>query len=108
MRRYITYERVKANDNLYLDPNTDSSFDKATKDSKFYETPYEKDWVFLASVEYPNTTPQEVIKHLLLMYKDFNFTFISEEQANLFLKWIDELISVKDFVFTDNRPLDII
>ena len=108
MKQYITYTRVRANDNLYLDPNTNDSFENATKDSKFNETPYGKDWVFLASVEYPDTTTQEEIDGLILAYKEFEFTFISEEQANLLLKWIDELISVSNFKFTDNRPLDII
>ena len=104
--KYITYSRVKANDNFYLDPNTNNSFENATNNSKFNETPYEVDGVFLATVEYPDTTTQEEIDGLLLAYKDFGFAFISEEEANEHLSKIWD-VSVEDFIFTDNRPVMI-
>lgn len=113
MKQYITYTRVKANDSLYLDPNTNNSFENATKDSRFNETPYEVDWTYLAFVEYPDLTSPEVLLWLIKSYSEFNFKFISEEEANEFLAKIwgednwEQLITVKDYEFTNNRPLDI-
>jgi len=107
MQQYITYTRVKASNSVYLDPNTNWKFEEATNESKFNETPYEFNWVFLASVEYPDNTPQEVVDWLLEAYKPFDFQFITEEEANIFLAQIWD-IKVKDFIFEDNRePLII-
>ena len=103
MRRYITYKRVKASDNFYLDPNTNWQFEQATENSKFYETPYQYNWTFLAYVEYPDATTQERIDTLMQSYTSFNFTFITEAGANVFLSQIWD-ITVANFVFTDNRP----
>lgn len=105
MRRYITYKRVKVNDNFYSDPNTNDSFENATEGSTFFESPYEFEGIFLASVEYPDSTIQWQIDWLLNAYSDFNFTFITEEEANMHLSKIWD-IKVKDFVFTDNRIFD--
>jgi len=102
MRKYITYQRIKANENFYLDPNTNGAFEQATENSKFNETPYEHNWVFLWHIEYPDATPQEVIGGLLEEYKDFHFTFITEVEANTFLAQIWD-VTVKDYIFTDNR-----
>lgn len=107
MKRYITYTRKKENENFYSDPNTNWNFEKQTTGSKFYETPYELEWIFLAYVEYPDSIPLSVIDELIMINSEYNFKFINEEEANKFLKQISELISVKDFVFEDNRPLDI-
>jgi hypothetical protein len=106
MLRYITWKRVKINDNYFIDPNTNWEFEKATKDSKFTETPYQlNDWRFISIVEYPNETTQEQIDLLISAYSAFNFTFITEIEANNLLSELWE-VSVKDFVFSDNRPIN--
>ena len=107
IRRYITYKRVKENEFYYKDPNSWNQFEEATNESKFNETPYKFNWVFLASVEYPDNTPQEVVDWLLEAYKPFDFQFITEEEANIFLAQIWD-IKVKDFIFEDNREQLII
>lgn len=106
MKRYITYTRKKINDNYYQDPNTNNRVKKETNwVTKFFETPYEFGWVFLAYVEYPNKTTIEEIEYFRNLDKDFNFTFIMEEEVNILLLKIWD-ISVKDFVFTDNREFE--
>ena len=101
MKKYITYTRVRASDNFYLDPNTNNQFEQATENSTFYETPYQYNWTFLAYVEYPDDTTQARIDELLQAYSSFNFTFITEEEASTFLAQIWD-ITVSNFVFTDN------
>lgn len=106
MKRYITYKRKKENENFYSDPNTNWKFDRLTVDSKFYETPYEVDWVFLAYVEYPDETTVEEIEYFRNLDPAYNFTFITEEQANELLANLWD-VSVSNFQFNDNRPLEI-
>lgn len=105
MRKYITYKRVQASPVLFLDPNTNGNFQSATNGSTFYETPYIVDWIFLASVEYPNETTQEQIDTLIAWYSAFEFTFITEIEANTLLATLWE-VSVENFIFTDERPVD--
>ena len=107
MKRYITYNRVQTDKNNFIDPNTNNSFENATEGSTFYETCYNLDGVFLAYVEYPDNTTQWQIDWLLEEYSAFNFTFITEEEANTHLSKIWD-ISVKDFIFTDKRIFDLI
>ena len=104
MLRYITYTRKKVNDNYYMDPNSQNTFENQTTNSTFYETPYEINWTFIAYVEYPDDTTQDRIDELLQAYTSFNFSFITEEEANELLSELWD-VSVKDFVFTDNIPI---
>ena len=105
MKRYITYKRKEVNWH-FLDPNTNNAFEKATINSIFQETPYQNAGVFLGVIEYPESTTQEIIDDMLQKYSEFNFSFIAENEANLFLQTIWE-ITVKDYIFTDNRPLTL-
>lgn len=106
IKRYITFFRKKENENFYSDPNTNWKFDRLTVDSKFYETPYEVNWTFLAYVEYPDNTLLSTIDNFIVENSEYNFTFLTEEEANEFLSNLWD-VSVKDFIFTDNRPLEI-
>ena len=114
-KRYITYTRKKINDNCYLDPNSNDAVSLATNwKTIFNETPYLlEDWRFIATVEYRDIETEENINYFLHLDEAFEFTFITEEVANELLKefWENEnwyLVSVKDFIFTDNRVFDII
>lgn len=109
MHKYITYTRKKISDNRYLDPNTNDIVEKATSwIAKFTETAYEFNWVFLATVEFSTETPIEQIEYFRSLDPEFNFTFITEEEANIELAKLWD-VKVKDFVFTDSRPvLDLI
>lgn len=111
MKRYITYTRKKINDNYYQDPNTNNKVEIETNwHTTFYETPYEYNWVFLAYVEYGDEFTNEQIEYFRNLDTDFNFTFITEEEANIFLQnfWKDEewnyYVSVANFEFTNNTP----
>ncbi len=107
MKRYITYTRKKINDNFYSDPNTNGRVEEETNwVTKFYETPYEVNWVFLAYVSYPSETEQSEVEYFKNLDPEFNFTFITEEEANTLLSELWD-VSVSNFDFTDNRPLDI-
>ena len=108
MLKYITFTRKKINDNYYQDPNTNSIVENATGwITKFTETPYEVDWKFIWYVEFPTDTPDEQIEYFRSLDPDFNFTFITEEEANTELAKLWE-VSVKEFVFTDKRIFDLI
>lgn len=108
MRKYITYTRKKENDNFYSDPNTNNRVEEETNwVTKFFETAYDHNWVFLAYVEYPDATTPDEISYFQNLDPEFNFTFITEAEANTHLSSIWD-ITVKDFVFEDNRPLDLI
>lgn len=107
MRKYITYTRKKINDNYYQDPNTNNIVEEATGwITKFTETAYDYNGVFIAYVEFPTDTSDEQIEYFRTLDSDFNFTFVTEEEANIHLANIWD-ITVEDFVFTDNRPEDI-
>ena len=106
LKKYVKWKRVKVNDNFYKDINTNNTFQNETKDSEFQETPYELNWYFLGIAKYPQDTPQDFIDGLLNKFSEFEAEFITEEEANEFLAKIWD-ITVKDYEFTDNRPLDI-
>jgi hypothetical protein len=107
MKRYITYTRKKENDSFYSDPNTNNRVETETNwVTKFYETPYEVDGVFLSYVEYPNETTIEEVEYFKNLDPAYNFTFITEEQANELLANLWD-VSVSSFEFNDNRPLEI-
>ena len=107
MQRLITWKRVKVSEFQLIDPNTNWQFEAATTGAKFIETPYEiKDGRFISVVEYPNETTQEQIDWLILAYKPFEFTFITEDEANVLLSELWE-VTVANFIFEDNRPQDI-
>ena len=108
MKRYITNTRKKINDNYYQDPNTNGIVEDATSwVTVFTETKYELNWVFLWIVEYPDDSSDELVEYFRVFDEAFSFTFITEEKANEMLSEIWD-ISVSDFVFTDNRPVDVI
>lgn len=111
VKQYLTWKRVKVNDNFYRDPNTDNVFKAITTWAIFHETPFQiPDWRFVSWVEYPDNTPQERIDQVISQNIAFEATFITEIQANLLLRelWVDEnnnaYVTVANFVFTDNRP----
>lgn len=107
MKRYITYTRKKESDSFYSDPNTNNRVERETNwVTKFYETPYEIEWVFLAYVEYPNETTSEQVEYFKKLDPNYNFTFITEEQANELLNKLWD-VSVSNFEFRDNRTLEI-
>ena len=106
MKKYITWNRKKVNDNYYQDPNTN---DRASLESgwvvTFTETPYQLNWTFISVVEYPDNTPQEQLDYFMSIDPDFNFTILTEEEANALLQTAYNWeVSVNNFVFTDNRP----
>lgn len=104
MKRHITYKRKKINDNYYQDPNTQNRVEIETNwFTKFFETPYEVNGIFLAYVEYPDTTTPDEIEYFKNLEPAFEFTFITEEEANTMLSNLWQ-VSVKDFMFTDLRP----
>jgi len=103
MIKYITYTRKKISDNYYQDPNTNNIVEEATSwITKFTETAFDFNWVFLAYVEFPNDTTDEQIEYFRTLDTDFNFTFITEEEANIHLSKIWD-ISVDNFNFDDKR-----
>lgn len=115
LQKYVKWKRVKVSDNFYKDINTNDTFQNETKDSEFQETSYELNNYFLGIAKYPQDTPQDFIDGLLLKFSEFEVEFVSEEEANAFLSEVggkdenwEQLLTVKDFKFTDNRPLDII
>jgi len=115
MQRYITYKRVQTGEFKYNDPNTDNVFEEATTDSIFNESPFKiNDGRFICDVIYPDTTTQEQIDWLIAANLAFEFTFLTEEEANILLLefWLDEggiaFVSVKDFIYQDNRLLDLV
>jgi len=107
MKNYILWDRIKVSENRYIDINTDWAFDNVTTDSTFTETPYNVWLRFLWVVEYPADTTQEVIDTLVAEHSEFNCVFITEAEANTFLAEIWD-ITVSDYIFTDNRPQEII
>lgn len=112
MKRYLTYKRKKINNNYYQDPNTNWLFQEATEWAVFYETPYQlSNKVFVAWVEYPDTTTQAQIDWLISTYNQFEFTFIDEATANTLLSELTDdtgSVTVTDFIFTDKRVFDLI
>ena len=108
MQRYITWTRKKVNDNLYADPNTNDRVNIETNwQTTFYETPYQiNDWRFISYVDYPDTTTEEEITYYLWLEPEFNFTLITEEEANTLLSELWD-VSVSNFEFKDNRPSDL-
>lgn len=60
----------------------------------------------LLRVEYPDETLEEEVEYFRTLDLDFEFTFITEEEANTLLNeaynWD---VIVNDFIFTDNRPV---
>lgn len=106
MQRYITYTRKKESDNFYSDPNTNNRVAIETAGyTTFYETCYEYNGTFLAYVEYGDSFTDEQVAYFQNLDPAYNFTFLTEEEANTFLSNLWD-VSVKDFIFTDNRPLD--
>jgi len=108
MQRYITYKRVKENEFKYNDPNTDWKFEEATNDSVFNESPYLLvDGRFVCDVIYPDNTTQEQIDWLIIANSSFEFTFITEEEANSLLSELWD-VTVNNFIFTDNREIEVV
>jgi len=106
MKRYITYKRKRINDNLFQDPNTNNRVEIETGwMTKFFETSYQHaDWRFLAHVEYPDEATVEQVEYFRLLDPAFEFTFITEQEANTLLQQTYNWdVTVTDFVFTDNR-----
>ena len=108
MKRYVTWKEKKINDNLYIHPNTNGRVEEETWwKTIFIETDYKhSDGRFMSVVEYPNTTTPEEVEAFRLLDPAFEFTFITEAEANTFLASLWE-VSVSNFEFTDNRPRDI-
>ena len=108
MQRYITWKRVQTSPTQFIDPNTNNTFNEVTNWATFTETPYQiADWRFISVIEYPDNTTQERINSLMAEYSAFEFTFITEEEANTLLSELWD-VKVSNFNFTDNRPIDII
>lgn len=107
MKQYITWIWKIVNWGIEH-PNTHDQ-DKAQTDWKidFVQYWFEVNNVNLAVIEYDESI---VSWEDLIAYANieplFNLTIITEEEVNTFLANIWD-ITVKDFVFTDNRPLDI-
>jgi len=57
-------------------------------------------------VEYPDETTQARIDELITAYAPFEFTFIEEAEANTLLSELGD-VTVSNFIFTDNRPVDL-
>lgn len=99
------------NEFCYKDPCTDDRVNKETGwITTFTETPYcISDWRFISLVEYPDNCTEENVEYFKNLDPDFEFTFITELEANTLLNGCyNWLVTVKDFVFTDNRPKDIL
>ena len=112
IKKYITWNRKKINDNRYTDPNTDNLFENSTTAGTFHETPYQiADWRFISWIEYPELTTEERINELITAHSDFNFTFITEAEANTFLESLADdtgWVTVSNFIFSDTRVFDLI
>ena len=107
MKRLITWKRVQATPNYFIDPNTNNQFNDTTEWATFTETPYKiADGRFISMVEYPDATTQARIDELIASYSAFEFTFIDETTANALLAELWD-VSVSNFIFTDNRPIEI-
>jgi len=112
-KQIVTWKRKKANDNCYQDPNTNDRVNIETDwVATFTETSFcISDWRFISLVEYPDDCTQESIDYFQKLDKAFEFTFVTESEANTLLAelwpwmWIP-YVSVSDFIFTDNRPID--
>ncbi len=103
--RYILWNRVKINDNKYIDPNSDNLYSNSTNWGTFHETPYLLDnWKFVSWIEYPSETTQERIDELVEAFSWFNFEFVTEAEANDLLSELWD-VTVSDFVFEDLRPV---
>ena len=115
VKEYILWYAKKKNDNYYEHPNTNGEFQKQVGiESTFIETPYQDvDWAYLSYIDYPDTTTQTDKDNHILANPEFKFKLISEKKANQMLENMgfddngNPYVTVSNFVFTDNRPLDI-
>ena len=107
MLNYITWKSVEITPNYFIHPNTDSLFNDVTTDSTFFETGYKiADGRYVSYVEYPDTTTQATIDNLIATYNQFEFVIIDETTANTLLSELWD-VTVANYVFTDNRPVDL-
>lgn len=107
MKHYVTYTRKNINDNFFSDPNTDWAVEKQTQGLiTFNETPYEINGVFISLIEYDTSSINlQELEYFRTLDPDFNFTIVEEDEVNKLLSTLWD-VSVKDFIFTDNRPID--
>lgn len=98
-----------------MHPNTDWEANRQTEwKAIFTETGYKDNaWTYLSWIEYWDEVTQIKKEAYILANPDFKFKLMSEAQANKLLEdygfdenW-NQLVTVKDFVFTDNRLEEI-
>lgn len=115
MKSYVTYTRKKISDTYYADPNTNNAVEERTAGLiRFIETPYEINGVFCAYIDFdPLKVNPKQIEYFRTLDPEMNFRIVTEEDINTLLSEYGsdengQFVSVKDFVFTDNRPVDIV
>jgi len=109
MKKYITWKPKKVNSNLIEHPNTNDRVNKETKWAIiFTETPYQiADGRYISFLEHDWNIVQAQLDNWKVLDPAFEFTIIDEVEANLLLSELWD-VSVTDFIFSDNRPTDII
>ena len=113
MKQYITWINHKKNTNNFQHPNTNWFADSIDSDFIFHETQYTwpKNPVlqeYVWTLEYPDTKTNWEIAQYKSWLSKFQLKDKTEVEINALLNtryaWD---VTVTDFVFTDNRPMDI-
>ena len=108
MKQYITYKRKHINDSFYADPNTNNWVHEATEGAiELIETLYQVDWVFISYIDFDGRMSDRQMEFFRTLDPAFEFTFAEEWEINTLLSTLWDVF-VKDFIFTDNRPVDLL
>jgi len=100
MKKYIIRTAIQVNPQRIIHPNTDEFWDY-NWEWEFIETSY-SDWLtYIWILDWIETIPVSVF--------DFKLEEKTELEINEILNtWYDWEVQVKDFIFTDNRPIEIL
>jgi hypothetical protein len=107
MKKYITWKPKKINDYLYEHPNTNDRVQTETSWAIiFTETSFQiDDGRYISLVEHADDMPQSEIDHWRELDTAYEFTIIDETTANTLISELWD-VTVSNFIFTDNRPVD--
>jgi len=109
IQKYVTWKPKQVNSNLYEHPCTNDRVNKETNwQIIFTETRFQlADWRYVSFLEHDWNIVQEQLDNWKVLDPAFEFTIITEEEANILLNELGD-ITVSNFEFIDNRPvLDI-
>lgn len=107
MQKIITWKAKKINDYLYEHPNTNDRVQTETSWAiTFTETNFQiADGRYISLVQHADNMSQESIDYWRELDPAYEFTIIDEATANSLLAELWD-VTISNFIFTDNRPVD--